>query len=85
MAGLLKALYILRHRCVPANIHLEKPNPNIDFAGWNLTPVTSPLTLAADRRLVVGVSAFGFGGTNAHAVLTSFEAAPARAPAATTV
>jgi phthiocerol/phenolphthiocerol synthesis type-I polyketide synthase C len=78
MAGLIKVLHVLRHRRVPANIHLEKPNPNIDFAGWNLAPVTTPLALNAAGRVVVGVSAFGFGGTNAHAVLTSFEAATAR-------
>ena len=84
MAGLVKALYVLRHRRVPPNIHLDKPNPNIDFAGWNLAPVTAPLALDTNRRAVVGVSAFGFGGTNAHAVLTSFEAAPPRPPARTT-
>jgi acyl transferase domain-containing protein/NADPH:quinone reductase-like Zn-dependent oxidoreductase/NADP-dependent 3-hydroxy acid dehydrogenase YdfG/acyl carrier protein len=85
MAGLIKVLHVLRHRCVPPNIHLEKPNPNIDFADWNLAPVTTPLALNAAGRVVIGVSAFGFGGTNAHAVLTSFEAAITRPrPRATT-
>lgn len=78
MAGLVKALGVLHHRVVPANLHLTSPNRHIDFEGWNLAPVTRPLALAADRRLIVGVSAFGFGGTNAHAVLSSFETAPAR-------
>jgi phthiocerol/phenolphthiocerol synthesis type-I polyketide synthase C len=78
MAGLMKALNVLRHRYVPANIHLDKPNPNIDFTGWNLAPVTAPLPLNTNGRLVVGISAFGFGGTNAHAVLTSFDASVAR-------
>src|SRR5580693_329796 len=73
MAGLFKALYILRDRRVPANVHLRTVNPHIDVAGWNLAPVVEPLSLDQDRRLVVGVSAFGFGGTNAHAVLTSYE------------
>ena len=85
MAGLIKALHVLRHRCVPANIHLDKPNPHIDLTNWNLAPVTAPLTLDAAGRLVVGVSSFGFGGTNAHAVLTSFEATIARPRASTTV
>jgi acyl transferase domain-containing protein/NADPH:quinone reductase-like Zn-dependent oxidoreductase/acyl carrier protein/short-subunit dehydrogenase len=78
MAGLIKALHVLRHRCVPPNIHLNKPNPHIDFADWNLAPVTEPLPLSTSGRVVVGVSAFGFGGTNAHAVLTSFEASVTR-------
>jgi phthiocerol/phenolphthiocerol synthesis type-I polyketide synthase C len=73
MAGLVKALHVLRERRVPPNIHLHLPNPHIDFSGWNLAPVRQVLPLASDRRLVVGVSAFGFGGTNAHAVLTSYE------------
>jgi len=73
MAGLVKVLHVLRDRVVPANIHLNSANPAIDLAGWNLAPVTESFHLAADRRLVIGVSAFGFGGTNAHAVLTSFE------------
>jgi acyl transferase domain-containing protein/NADPH:quinone reductase-like Zn-dependent oxidoreductase/NAD(P)-dependent dehydrogenase (short-subunit alcohol dehydrogenase family)/acyl carrier protein len=72
MAGLVKSLHVLRHRVVPGN-RIGTPNPNIDFAGWNLAPVTEVLELPRDRRLVVGVSAFGFGGTNAHVVLTSFE------------
>src|SRR5580698_6502587 len=73
MAGLFKALLVLRDRRVPANIHLGAVNPNIDVLGWNLAPVREPLALANDRRIVVGVSAFGFGGTHAHAVLTSYE------------
>jgi phthiocerol/phenolphthiocerol synthesis type-I polyketide synthase C len=72
MAGLFKALHVLRDRRVPANLHVRTVNPHIDIQGWNLAPVTEPLDLG-DERLVVGVSAFGFGGTNAHAVLTSYQ------------
>ena len=75
MAGLFKALYVLRDRRVPANLHLGTVNPHIDVSGWNLAPVVEPLALGHERRLVVGVSAFGFGGTNAHAVLASYEGA----------
>jgi phthiocerol/phenolphthiocerol synthesis type-I polyketide synthase C len=75
IAGLVKALYVLRDRLVPANVHLRTANPNIDFSGLNLAPVMEPFALAPEGRLVVGVSAFGFGGTNAHVVLKSVEAA----------
>src|SRR6202163_738529 len=79
MAGLFKALHVLRDRRVPANIHVGTVNPHIDVLGWNLAPVKEALDLG-DEPLVVGVSAFGFGGTNAHAVLVSYEteAAPGR-------
>jgi phthiocerol/phenolphthiocerol synthesis type-I polyketide synthase C len=72
MAGLFKALHVLRDRRVPANLHVRTLNPHLDVAGWNLAPVTEPLDLG-NESLVVGVSAFGFGGTNAHAVLTSYQ------------
>jgi len=67
---------VLRDRRVPANLHVRTLNPHIDVGAWNLAPVTEPLDLG-NERLVVGVSAFGFGGTNAHAVLTSYQDAAA--------
>src|SRR5882757_6271177 len=76
MAGLFKALHVLRDRRVPANLHVRTLNPHIDVGAWNLAPVTEPLDLG-NESLVVGVSAFGFGGTNAHAVLTSYQDAAA--------
>ncbi|WP_321884437.1 SDR family NAD(P)-dependent oxidoreductase [Paraburkholderia bannensis] len=71
MAGLLKAVLCLKHRAVPRSLHFEKPNPNIDFAGGNLRVVERMTPIGAHGRdLVVGVNSFGFGGTNAHVVLT---------------
>jgi phthiocerol/phenolphthiocerol synthesis type-I polyketide synthase C len=72
MAGLVKALLTIEHRCVPATIHLDRPNPQIAFGDWNLAPVTQPLALDAQKRLVVGVNSFGFGGANAHVILTTY-------------
>src|SRR5580658_574081 len=45
MAGLFKALHVLRDRRVPANVHLDVVNPHIDVSGWNLAPVREPLVL----------------------------------------
>lgn len=74
MAGLVKALLVLKHREVPPSIHLGTPNPKIDFAGWNLRPVTEslPLAGAVGRPRIVGVNSFGFGGANAHVLLQEF-------------
>ncbi|GAA0442331.1 type I polyketide synthase [Streptomyces stramineus] len=73
MAGLLKAMLVLRHGRVPADLHTHPLNPGIDFAGWRLAPVTEarPLSPAPSGRAVVGVNSFGFGGANAHVVLTA--------------
>ncbi|MFO1417409.1 MAG: type I polyketide synthase [Methylotetracoccus sp.] len=73
VAGLVKALHCLKHRAVPPSIHFERPNPNIPFDEWNLKVVTETTSLDRTKKLVVGVNSFGFGGANAHVVLTSGE------------
>lgn len=78
MAGLIKAMFVLEKSALPASLHFNEPNPAIDFDGWKLDVVTGlrPVELAADA--VVGVNSFGFGGTNAHVILSP---APKRAAA----
>ncbi|MEV4740694.1 SDR family NAD(P)-dependent oxidoreductase [Streptomyces sp. NPDC049555] len=77
MAGLLKAVLVLRHGRVPANPGALPLNPAIDFAAWRLAPAveTRPLPAPSGDRAVAGVNSFGFGGANAHVVLA---AAPGR-------
>ncbi|MBH1937450.1 SDR family NAD(P)-dependent oxidoreductase [Streptomyces sp. AV19] len=77
MAGLFKALLVLRHRRVPPTLYAEPPNPHIPFESWNLAPVVRPRPIVETGRPLVGVNSFGFGGANAHLVL----AAPPTAPA----
>jgi acyl transferase domain-containing protein/NADPH:quinone reductase-like Zn-dependent oxidoreductase/acyl carrier protein len=81
MAGLVKALLCLEHRAVPRSIHFDNPNPRIPFAEWNLKVVTEHTALDPDKRLIIGVNSFGFGGANAHVVLQSHREAAARVPA----
>lgn len=71
VAGLMKALYALRHRCVPATISMQTPNPDIQFDDWNIRVVDEHMPLKADGTLTIGVNSFGFGGANAHVVLQS--------------
>jgi acyl transferase domain-containing protein/NADPH:quinone reductase-like Zn-dependent oxidoreductase/acyl carrier protein len=77
MAGLLKAMLMLETGAVPASLHCAEPNPEIDFAGLNLQVPARLLPVAAGADAVVGVNSFGFGGTNATALLG--RAPPARA------
>ncbi|WAC27141.1 type I polyketide synthase [Ancylobacter sp. SL191] len=81
LAGLLKALSALEKRQLPASLHLDTLNANIDFAALNLAPAAEPVALADDARLA-GISSFGFGGTNAHAVIRLPEAHELPAPPA---
>ena len=71
MAGLIKAVLALQHRKVPPNLHFEKLNPHIDVKGFPVVFPTEMVSLKSDGDVVAGVSSFGFGGTNAHAVAES--------------
>ena len=73
-AGLLKATLALRDKVLPPSLHCEHPNPDIDFAHSPLYVNTElkPWTVPADAARRAGVSAFGFGGTNFHAVLEEY-------------
>lgn len=70
IAGLIKTALVLKHRSVPANLHLRELTPAVQ---WDRYPLVIPreLTrLAPDSEpATAGVSAFGIAGTNAHAVL----------------
>ncbi|MFI9307184.1 SDR family NAD(P)-dependent oxidoreductase [Streptomyces triculaminicus] len=70
MAGLFKAVLVLRHGRAPATLHARTLNPDIDFAGLGLAPTVEPVELTLRAGAAVGVNSFGFGGANGHVVLT---------------
>ncbi len=72
IAGLIKAVLAIEHKQVPANLHLEHPNPLIEWDAlpFRLPDQTTPLPATANLR-TAGVSAFGFNGTNAHVIVQS--------------
>ena len=76
MAGLLKSILVLRHRIAPASLHALPLNPAIDFDALGLAPTVTPVELPRSERAAVGVNSFGFGGTNAHAVVVPPPAVP---------
>ena len=69
LAGIVKSVLILEHGIIPPTIHHQKGNPKIKFREWNLkVPITlTPWPTDGLRR--ISVNSFGYGGTNAHAVL----------------
>ena len=78
VAGLIKAVLALHHAAIPPTLHFERPNPKFDFAKspfYVNTALTPWRTDGRPRR--ASVSAFGFGGTNAHVII---EESPAIEP-----
>ena len=71
MAGLIKTMLALEHRLLPPSINCASPNPQIAFEALNLEVAREICSLPAQDVLYAGVNSFGFGGTNAHAILAS--------------
>lgn len=83
IASLIKVVLALQHRHIPAHLHLRTLNPRIDLAD---TPLFIPqqgcpwdLPDGVERRLA-GVSAFSFGGSNAHLIVAAAPDRPAPDP-----
>ncbi|KVL12891.1 type I polyketide synthase [Burkholderia ubonensis] len=70
IAGLIKSVLMLQHQRVPASLNFTNPNPRFDWAGSGLA-VPTRLTENDTPLKMIGVSSFGFSGTNAHAILES--------------
>jgi len=87
LAGLLKALLSIKHRTIFPNLLFNELNPKIKpyYDGFRI-PI-SPLPwpeLPPGAPLRVSVNNFGFGGTNAHAILESYEPAGSNGPVGAT-
>ena len=82
LAGLLKASLALENDLVPPSLHAAELNPDIPFADLKLDVVRTALPLVRGGERFAGVNSFGFGGTNAHVVLSDAEPVAAAADAA---
>ncbi|WP_052700336.1 KS-MAT linker domain-containing protein [Methylocucumis oryzae] len=74
LAGLIKVALSLKNGQIPPSLHIDKVNPALDLTdtAFYLTTALTPWPERGSPRRA-GVSAFGIGGTNTHAIL---EAAP---------
>lgn len=81
MAGIMKALLVLREKRIPPQIHISRVNPAIDLKGLNLR---IPLRMTRLPRVqglpLAGVNSFGFGGANGHLLLEAPAPVFRRAP-----
>lgn len=70
VAGLIKAVFAVRHGIIPASINLDTPNPllELETTPFLVNRGTVPWP-AGDTPRRAGVSSFGVGGTNAHVVV----------------
>ncbi|GAQ44038.1 hybrid NRPS/PKS enzyme [Aspergillus niger] len=87
IAGVMKASLAIQNKTIPPNLHLKTLNPEIiPYYGKLQIAKTAQdwpaLPAGAVRR--ASINSFGFGGTNAHAIIEAYEpeASPVQAQAA---
>ena len=83
-AGLIKVVLSMDNNTLPPSLHFTAPNRYVDFDAEHIEVVEDPREWPEySGRKIAGVSGFGFGGTNAHVVLSSFTPADYEEQAAT--
>ncbi len=82
IAGVIKQVLALRHGVQPATLNIALPHEQLTRTDAPLRPVLKAEPWVSDTQAGlhsrhVGISSFGFGGTNAHTILRG---APVRQP-----
>jgi acyl transferase domain-containing protein/acyl carrier protein len=70
VTGLMKTALMLKHGLLPPSLHFERSNPELGLeqSPFYVNTKLKPFPSAGSPRRA-GISSFGIGGTNAHAIL----------------
>ncbi len=68
MAGIIKSVLCLNHDLIPGNFNFQNVNPKIRVRS-NIKILSEHTKWDEESIKRIGVSSFGFGGTNAHIIL----------------
>jgi acyl transferase domain-containing protein/thioesterase domain-containing protein/SAM-dependent methyltransferase len=69
VAGFIKTVLQLHHREIVPTAHFVRPNPDLRLESTPFRVSDSRACWGHDGPLLAGISSFGIGGTNAHAIL----------------
>ncbi len=77
VAGLVKVVLAMQHKTLPPNLNFNTPNPDIPFDELMLKVQDEQTVWPTQpgETFKAGVNSFGWGGTNAHAVLEQYPSA----------
>ncbi len=73
VAGLIKVLEAMRHRRRPATLHLDNDDallPELARGPFRALTRAEPWICPNGQPRIAGISAFGFGGNNAHVIVS---------------
>lgn len=69
VASFIKTCLVAYHKTIPPSINFEKPNPHINFEDSPFYVNNKLRKWESDKKLIMGVSSFGIGGTNSHVIV----------------
>ncbi|RFU28992.1 hypothetical protein B7463_g7334, partial [Scytalidium lignicola] len=69
LSGLLKAILAIEKGIIPGNPTFIDPNPKIDFKALKVRATRTAIPWPDLPTRIASVNSFGYGGSNAHAVL----------------
>ncbi|MFC6154994.1 type I polyketide synthase [Nocardioides yefusunii] len=69
-AGLVKTALALHEKVLPPTLHADTPHPDLAGSRLELVGALRPWDIPTQGPRLAGVNAFGFGGINAHVVLS---------------
>ncbi|RIZ49293.1 non-ribosomal peptide synthetase, partial [Staphylococcus delphini] len=73
IVGLIKTIEVLKHKIAPGNVHFNELNPKISFDDFNAVISSNNINIGLQKdSILASVSSFGYGGTNAHVILESW-------------
>lgn len=80
IAGMLKVMGAFEHRTLPPTLHVDDPLPVFEDVSLPFRLLREPEPWENAAGAFAGVSAFGFGGNNAHVVLQAPTHSPVDLP-----
>ncbi|KAG9279219.1 reducing polyketide synthase FUB1-like [Astyanax mexicanus] len=74
VAGLIKVLLMMKHETIVPSLFYSEDNASIDTKALNISIPTKSKTWEMTENIgrIAGINNFGFGGTNAHAVIKQY-------------
>ncbi|XP_057681028.1 uncharacterized protein LOC130909008 [Corythoichthys intestinalis] len=70
VAGLIKVLLMMKHETFVPSVFFSEKTASVDFRALNMRVIQEVEKWEVGRGRVAGINNFGFGGTNAHAIVT---------------
>lgn len=76
VASIIKVLLSMKHDMIPANLHFHTPNPFINWEDANVEVISEHSSWRKENGIrAAAVNGFGFGGSNAHAIIEEYKTA----------